>query len=177
MIFEPTPLEDAWVITQKPIGDDRGYFARAFCQKEFEEHGILSRVAQANTSFSKDAGTLRGMHYQIEPALETKFIRCARGTIYDVIVDMRPGSPTYLRHFGTELTPDNMKMVFVPGGFAHGFLTLEPDSQAYYLVGEFYAPECERGVRYNDPALGIEWPIEPVVVSDKDRSWPLLSVR
>jgi dTDP-4-dehydrorhamnose 3,5-epimerase len=174
MKFEPTLLKDAWVVTQTPFGDERGYFARAFCQHEFEEHGLPSTFVQCNTSFSRDAGTLRGMHYQIEPAPETKFMRCTRGAFYDVIVDMRPESPTYLRHFGIELTEDNHKMIFVPAGFAHGFLTLKPDSQAYYLVGGFYTPDCERGVRYDDPKLGIQWPIEPQVVSDKDRSWPLL---
>ena len=174
MLFEPAPLKDAWIVRQKPIGDERGYFARAFCQKEFAAHGIPSTFVQCNTSFSRDRGTLRGLHYQTDPAPETKFMRCTRGAIYDVIVDMRPDSPTYLRHFGIELTPENQTMLFVPAHFAHGFLTLEPDSQAYYLVGGFYEPSCERGVRFNDPKLAIEWPIEPVVVSDKDRNWPLL---
>ncbi|MBN2162861.1 MAG: dTDP-4-dehydrorhamnose 3,5-epimerase [Pontiellaceae bacterium] len=174
MKFEPTPLKDAWIITQTPIGDERGYFARAFCQKEFETHGIPSSFVQGNTSFSRDVGTLRGLHWQVDPAPETKLMRCVRGAIYDLIVDMRPESPTYLRHFGIELTPDNHRMLFVPARFAHGFLTLEPDSQAYYLVGGFYTPECERGVRFDDPKLAIEWPTEPQVVSDKDRSWPLL---
>ncbi len=174
MQFEPTPLKGAWIVTETPIGDERGYFARAFCQKEFEEHGMPSTFVQCNTSFSRDAGTLRGMHYQVDPVPETKFMRCTRGAIYDVIVDMRPESPTYMQHFGIELTPENQKMLFVPAHFAHGFLTLKPDSQAYYLVGGFYAPECERGVRYNDPKLGIEWPVEPKIVSDKDQRWPLL---
>ena len=174
MKFEPAPLKDAWIVTQTPFGDERGYFARAFCQKEFEQHGIPSMFVQCNTSFSRDAGTLRGLHYQIDPAPETKLMRCTRGAIYDVIVDMRPESPTYLQHFGIELTQDNQKMLFVPANFAHGFLTLEPDSQAYYLVGGFYTPECERGIRYDDPRLDIEWPIDPQIVSNKDRNWPLL---
>lgn len=174
MKFEPTPLKDAWVVKQTPIGDERGYFARAFCQREFEEHGLPSSFTQCNTSFSRDAGTLRGMHYQIDPSPETKFMRCTRGAVYDVIVDMRPGSPTYRQYFGTELTQDNHKMLFVPACFAHGFITLEPDSQVYYMVGGFYTPECERGLRYDDPALGIEWPMEPTVISEKDLSWPLL---
>jgi dTDP-4-dehydrorhamnose 3,5-epimerase len=174
MIFEPTPLKDAWIVTQKPIGDDRGYFARAFCEKEFEAHGIPSRFVQCNTSFSKDVGTLRGLHWQAAPAPEPKFMRCTRGAIYDIMVDMRPDSPTYLQHFGIELTPGNQTMVYIPAYFAHAFLTLAPDSQSFYMVGGFYNPECERGVRYDDPKLGIELPIEPRIVSEKDRSWPLL---
>lgn len=174
MNFEPTPLSDAYVVIQNPIGDHRGYFARAFCRKEFEEQGIPSSFDQCNTSFSRDAGTLRGLHYQVDPAPETKLMRCVRGAVYDMIVDMRPDSPTYLQHYGIELTQDNQKMLYVPPHFAHGFLTLEPDSQVYYLVGGFYTPECERGVRYNDPKLNIPWPMEPQVVSDKDRSWPML---
>ena len=114
------------------------------------------------------------MHYQIDPGPETKLMQCVRGALYDVIVDMRPDSPTYLQHFGLELTPDNRKMLFVPDNFAHGFLTLEPDTQAYYMVGGFYTPECERGVRYNDPALAIKWPESVRIVSEKDQKWPLL---
>ena len=174
MIFEPAPLKDAWIIKQSPIGDDRGYFARAFCEKEFEEHGISDRFVQVNTSFSKDVGTLRGLHWQVSPALEPKVMRCTRGAIYDIMVDMREDSPTYLQHFGIELTPDNQTMVYIPACFAHGFLTLEPDSQSLYMVGGFYNPECERGVRYDDPKLGIELPMEPRIISDKDLSWPLL---
>lgn len=174
MIFEPTPLKDARVVTRTPIGDERGYFARTFCRREFEEHGLPLTWVQGNTSFSRDIGTLRGLHYQVDPEPEPKLMSCTRGAIYDVIVDMRPDSPTYKQHFGIELTPDNHKMLYVPACFAHGFLTLKPDSQAWYLVGGFYAPDCERGLRYDDPALGIEWPIEPRVVSEKDRNWPLL---
>lgn len=174
MIFEPTPLKDVWVISLKKLGDDRGYFARAFCRKEFEEHGINPTIVQCNTSFNKDAGTLRGMHYQVDPAPETKMVRCIRGSLYDVIIDMREDSPSYLQHFGIELTPDNGKMLFVPDNFAHGFLTLEPDTQAFYMVGGYYAPECERGLRYNDPAFGIEWPGPINIISEKDTSWPLL---
>lgn len=174
MKFEAAPLNDAWIITETPIGDERGYFARAFCRKEFEEYGIPSTFVQCNTSFSRDTGTLRGLHYQVDPAAETKLVRCTRGAIYDVIVDMRPDSSTYLQYFGIELTQDNHKMLFAPALFAHGFITLEPDSQAYYLVGGYYAPECERGIRFDDPLLGIEWPMDPQVVSEKDRSWPLL---
>jgi len=174
MYFEPTPLQDAWVVKEAPVGDGRGYFARSFCRKEFEQHGIPATFVQCNTSLSRDVGTLRGMHYQVEPAPETKLVRCTRGALYDVIVDMRPDSPTYLKYFGIELTQDNHTMLFVPACFAHGFLTLEADTQAYYMVGGFYAPACERGLRFNDPAIGIEWPMPPNVISDKDRNWPLL---
>lgn len=176
MKFEPTPLKDAWAVSLAPIGDERGYFARAFCRKEFEEHGLNPTVVQCNTSFSKEAGTLRGMHYQIDPAPEAKTVRCIRGSFYDVIVDMRPESPTYLQHFGIELTADNGKMLYVPGNFAHGFFTLEPDTQAFYMVSEYYTPGCERGIRYDDPALGIEWPAPVNVLSEKDAAWPLLEM-
>ena len=176
MKFEQTPLKDAWVVSLAPIGDERGYFARAFCRKEFEDHGLDPTVVQCNTSFNKDAGTLRGMHYQVDPAPETKAVRCIRGSFYDVIVDMRPESPTYLKHFGVELSADNGKMLYVPGNFAHGFLTLEPDTQAFYMVGEYYTPGCERGIRYNDPAIGIEWPAPIHVLSEKDAAWPLLEI-
>ncbi|VGO21657.1 dTDP-4-dehydrorhamnose 3,5-epimerase [Pontiella sulfatireligans] len=174
MKFEPTPLKDAWVISLNRLGDDRGYFARAFCRKEFEDHGIDPTIAQCNTSFNKDAGTMRGMHYQVDPAAESKMVRCVRGALYDVIIDMRPKSPTYLKHFGIELTAENQQMLYVPGNFAHGFLTMEPDTQAFYMVGEFYTPTCERGLRHDDPAFGIEWPAPIEVISDKDKNWPLL---
>ena len=174
MKFESTPLKDAWLITMVPFGDDRGHFARSFCRNEFEAFGIPANVAQCNISFNALAGTMRGMHYQASPMAETKLVQCLRGALYDVIVDMRPESPTYHQHFGVELSAENFKMLYVPANFAHGFLTLKDNSLAHYMMGEFYSPECERGVRYNDPELMINWPIEPVVVSDKDRNWPLL---
>jgi len=174
MQFEPVPLKGAWVVMLDPHVDDRGYFARAFCRREFESHGIEASVAQCNASFNKLAGTLHGMHYQTEPAAETKLVRCVRGALYDVIVDMRPDSPTYMQHFGIELTADNLKMLFVPRNFAHGFLTLEPNTEAFYMVGEYYTPEYEQGLRYNDPALDIQWPAPVNVLSEKDGSWPLL---
>ncbi len=162
------------MITLEPRADQRGHFARTFCREEFEAHGIEPHVAQCNSSFSVAAGTLRGMHYQTEPAAETKLVRCVRGALYDVIVDLRPGSPTRLQHFGIELTADNLKMLFVPRGFAHGFLTLAPATESFYMVGAPYAPEYEAGLRYDDPVLGIDWPAPIELVSDKDRSWPLL---
>jgi dTDP-4-dehydrorhamnose 3,5-epimerase len=174
MKFEPTPLQDAWVITLEPFRDDRGYFARAFCRREFEAHGIVDDMVQCNASFNNEQGTLRGLHFQSEPASESKLIRCVQGALYDVIVDIRPESPTYLQYFGVELSADNLKMVYVPRNFAHGFLTLKPDTAAYYLVGEYYTPECEQGLRYDDPALDIDWPAPIRTISDKDRDWPLL---
>lgn len=174
MQFEPTPFKDAWIVTLDPIGDDRGYFARAFCRKEFEAHGIEFDVAQCNTSFSKEEGTLRGLHYQADPAAEAKLMRCVQGSMYDVIVDMRPESPTYLQHFGICLSADNLKMLFVPSNFAHGYQTMEPNTAAYYLVDEYYTPKLERGVRYSDPSLGIDWPRDVTVISQKDQNWSLL---
>jgi dTDP-4-dehydrorhamnose 3,5-epimerase len=174
MHFSETPLCGAFVIGLEERRDHRGFFARAFCSREFNDHGINNRVVQANVSHNFRAGTLRGMHYQIPPAAETKFLRCTRGAIYDVIVDLRADSPTRGQHFGVELSAVNRSALFVPEGFAHGFITLEDDSEVFYLVSEFYAPDCERGLRFDDPALGIAWPRPVVEVSDKDRSWPLL---
>lgn len=176
MLFEQTPLKDAWVIRFDPHEDERGFFARAFCKNEFDERGIESKVVQCNSSFNKVAGTLRGMHFQRKPAQETKLVRCLRGALYDVIVDFRPESPTYLQHFGIELTPDNVSMLFVPRGFAHGFLTLEDHTEAFYMVSEFYTPGVEGGLRYNDPALGIKWPRSIESISEKDAHWPLLTL-
>lgn len=174
MKFEPAPIKDAWIITLEPIRDDRGSFSRTFCRKEFEEHGIPAPVSQCNTSFNARVGTMRGMHFQRAPVFESKLVRCTRGSLYDVIIDMRPDSPSYLQHFGIELTPENGKMLFVPGNFAHGFLTLEDRTEAFYMMGEFYMPECGDGLRYDDPALGIIWPAPVAVISEQDRSWPLL---
>lgn len=172
MKFTKSPLAGAWILELEPRGDERGYFARAFCNKEMEAHGLQFHVLQSNTSYSRDAGTLRGMHYQSSPAEEAKLMRCIRGSMYDVIVDLRPESTTYLEHFGIELSAENKTMLYVPKGFAHGFLTLEEHTEALYLVDEYYTPECEKGVRYDDPKFGIEWPHEINVVSDKDKQWP-----
>jgi len=174
MIFEPIPLDGAWVVTLDPIEDERGYYARAYCRKEFEAHGIDPTVVQVNAAFSKSAGTLRGMHYQTDPCAETKLVRCVRGSLYDVMVDMRPDSPTYLQHFGIELSAANRKMVFVPKSFAHGFLTLKDNTELCYMVGEYYAPGCEQGFCHDDPAVGIQWPVAVEVISEKDKSWPPL---
>jgi len=172
MKFTETPLKGAFVIDLEPHGDERGFFARMFCAREFREHGLKPTIAQGNMSFSREKGTLRGMHMQLPPAAETKLVRCTRGRLYDVIIDLRPDSPTYMQHFGIELTADNRRALYVPEMFAHGFLTLEPDTEASYLVGEYYSPGDERGYRYNDPAFGIQWPGEVRVISEKDRSWP-----
>ena len=169
MIFSETPIPGALVIELEKREDDRGFFARAFCEKEFLAHGLSSRFVQVNNSLSAAKGTLRGMHYQLAPRAETKLVRCIRGALLDVILDLREGSPTFGRSFGAELSAENRKMMYVPKGFAHGFLTLENDSEALYFVDEFYAPAFERCVRWNDPRFAIEWPQQPAVISDKDR--------
>lgn len=172
MKFHPTPLQGAYLIDLERRGDDRGFFARAFCEKEFSAAGLVPRFVQANNSLSARKGTLRGLHYQLPPAAEVKIVRCIRGSLYDVIADLRPDSQTFGQWFGAELNDDNRRMMYVPRGFAHAIMTLVDATEALYLVSEFYAPEQERGVRFDDPRLGIEWPIEPVEVSDKDREWP-----
>jgi dTDP-4-dehydrorhamnose 3,5-epimerase len=172
VIFVDTGLTDAVLIRPEKRGDDRGFFARAWCEREFAAHGLDTRIAQANMSGSADMGTLRGMHLQVPPAAETKIIRCTAGAIYDVIVDLRPRSATYKNWYGTRLDAVEHDALYVPEGFAHGFLTLEPDTEVYYLVSASYAPDCERGVRHDDPAFGIDWPGVVEVMSDKDRSWP-----
>jgi dTDP-4-dehydrorhamnose 3,5-epimerase len=172
VIFTPTQLRDAYIVDIEKREDHRGLFARAWCQREFAEHDLVSRLVQTNLSFNWRKGTLRGMHYQVAPYEETKLIRCVRGAIYDVIIDLRPASPTFGQWLGVELTADNYRTVYVPEGFAHGFQTLEDNSVVTYQVSEFYESSAERGIRYNDPAFAIRWPIEVEVISDKDRSWP-----
>ena len=173
MIFRETSLKDAFIIEPERIEDERGFFARAWCKKEFEAHGLNPSLVQINLSFSKKRSTLRGMHYQGVPHQEAKLFRCIRGAIYDVIIDLRPASPTYLKWIGVELTPDNRKMLYVPEGFAHGYQTLVDNTEVLYPVSQFYSPESERGVRWNDPTFGIEWPDrDNVVISQKDKSWP-----
>ena len=177
MIFTPVigsgglALEGAFVLELQRFEDDRGFFARAWCQNEFEEHGLKPRWVQANLAHSKQKGTLRGLHYQADPYGEDKLMRCIRGAIYDVILDLRSESPTYKHWFGTELSAANHRALFVPQGFAHGYLTLVDDSEVFYPVSQFYTPGAERGIRWNDPAFGIEWPLSSVILSDKDRSF------
>lgn len=168
MIFTETPLAGAYLIDLEKRGDDRGFFARAFCENEFAAHRLVTRFVQVNNSLSAQKGTLRGMHYQLAPRAETKMVRCIRGGLYDVILDLRQGSPTFGRSFGAELTAENRRMMYVPKGFAHGFITLTDDAEAFYFTDEFYAPEFERGVRWNDPAFKISWPGTPTVISEKD---------
>jgi dTDP-4-dehydrorhamnose 3,5-epimerase len=176
MKFTETKLKGAFVIEIEEKHDNRGFFARTFCAQEFEEHGLKATVAQCNMSFNHKEGTLRGMHYQLAPATETKLIRCIRGAIYDVVIDMRPDSPTYLEHIGVELTADNRCALYIPGMFAHGFQTLNDNTEVIYQVGEFYTPGYERGVRYNDPVFNIQWPLTVTEISDKDLNWPLIQV-
>lgn len=176
MIFRETKLAGAFVVELDKKEDNRGFFSRAFCAREFAEHGLKSQVVQANLSFSHTKGTIRGMHYQLAPATEPKFIRCIRGAIWDVIIDVRPESPTYLEHFAIELSADNRTALYVPDMFAHGNQALTDGAELLYLVGEYYTPGYERGIRFDDPAVGIEWPVPVTIVSDKDRSWPLLEV-
>lgn len=173
MIFIETKLKGAYIIEPERLEDTRGFFARAWCKKEFEAHGLNSGLVQCNISFNKKRGTLRGMHYQASPYEEIKLVRCTMGMIYDVIIDLRPNSETYLGWIGVELTGDNRKMLYIPGGFSHGYQTLESNTEVFYQVSQFYSPESERGVRWDDPAFGIKWPeIENIIVSEKDRGWP-----
>jgi len=172
MNFTETKLKGAFIIDLERRGDERGFFARVFCRNEFESLGLNPSIAQVNMSYSKDRGTLRGMHFQRAPHQEAKLVRCTRGALFDVIIDLRPESPTHTEWIGVELTADNYRMLYVPEGFGHGFQTLVDNTEVTYLVSEFYARQAEGGFRYNDPAFGIEWPGEATVLSDKDRNWP-----
>lgn len=173
MIFTETELAGAFVLDLERREDERGFFARAWCANELAEHGLETRLVQANVSFNERKGTLRGMHMQEPPHAEVKLIRATRGAVFDVIVDLRPDSPTYRRWAGFELSAENGRAVYVPEGFAHGYQTLTDGAETFYLVSEFYAPGAERGVRWDDPAFGIEWP-DPAnaILSEKDASWP-----
>jgi dTDP-4-dehydrorhamnose 3,5-epimerase len=172
VIYEETPLAGAFLVDLEKRGDERGFFARVFCAREFVEHGLTGRFVQVNNSLSANRGTLRGLHYQLPPSAEVKLVRCIRGALYDVILDLRQGSATFGKSYGTELTSESGRMLYVPEGFAHGFITLEDDTEALYFVTAEYDPKRERGVRWNDPAFDLGWPLEPTVVSDKDGSLP-----
>jgi dTDP-4-dehydrorhamnose 3,5-epimerase len=174
MIFTETKLKGAFVIDMERREDSRGFFARAFCHHEFEAHGLKSTIAQANVAFNHKKGTLRGMHFQFPPAAETKLVRCTRGAILDIIVDLRPESKTYLQHVEVELSADNGLALYVPERFAHGYQVLQDKTETSYQVGEFYTPGCEGGLLFNDPKLGLNWPLPVTVVSDKDRTWKRL---
>jgi len=184
MVFTETKLKGAYIIDLEPIPDDRGYFARSFCQREFERYGLDPCVAQCNISFNAKKGTLRGMHYQAKPFEEVKLIRCTRGAIFDVIIDLRPDSSTYCQWIGVEFTAsfshlpspisqlaNTIRSLYVPKGFAHGFLTLEDNTEVFYQMSEFYSPDHATGLRWDDPAFGIEWPIEVQVISDRDKNY------
>ena len=174
MIFAETKLAGAFIIDIEPREDSRGFFARAFCQHEFSEHGLKPLIAQANIAFNNRRGTLRGMHFQYPPAPETKLVRATRGAILDIIVDLRPESRTYLEHITVELTADNHRALYVPERFGHGYQVLEDRTETSYQVGEFYTPGAEGGLRYSDPRLGLEWPLPVAEISPKDAAWPLL---
>lgn len=172
MIFHELELSGAHLIELEPHRDERGFFARTWCRREFEQAGLETRVAQRSLSYSERRGTLRGMHFQAPPRQEVKLIRCVRGALHDVIVDLRPGSATLGEHLAVELTADGRRALYVPEGFAHGFQTLQDDTEVHYQMSEFYAPEHARGYRPDDPSFGIDWPVAPAIVKDRDRQWP-----
>lgn len=176
MIFKETKLHGAFIIELERREDERGFFARTFCQREFAAHGLKPVIAQANLASNKYKGTLRGMHFQYPPAAETKLVRCTRGAILDIIVDLRPESPTYLEHIAVELNEDNLTALYVPERFAHGYQCLADGTQTTYQVGEFYAPNEEGGLMYNDPRLGLQWPLPVTEISPKDAKWQPLEV-
>jgi dTDP-4-dehydrorhamnose 3,5-epimerase len=171
MKFEETSLRGVWMLDLERREDARGFFARTFCDREFADHGLLTRFVQCNLSSNVRRGTLRGMHWQNEPKPEVKLVRCVRGSIYDVVIDLRRDSPTYCRWFGIELSAANGRALYIPAGIAHGFQTLEDNTDVYYHMGEFYEPSLADGVRWNDPAFGVDWPIADPVLSDKDASY------
>jgi len=174
VIFTETTLKGAYIIKIDPIEDERGFFARSFCQNEFAARGLHVGVAQCNISFNKKRGTLRGMHFQLPPKAEAKLVRCTRGRIYDVIIDLRADSATYCKWEAIELTAHNFKALYIPEGFAHGFQTLEDNSEVFYQMFELYAPEYASGLRWDDPAFNITWPLANPIISEKDRTYPLL---
>lgn len=171
MVFTRTRIPGAFLIEIEKRSDARGFFARAWCENEFHEHGIDVQFVQANIGFSEHAGTVRGLHYQLAPHEETKLIRCTRGAVFDVIVDLRTTSPGYKQWYGVELSEQNHRMLYVPGGCAHGYQTLTESAEVFYPVSTFFKPEAERGIRYDDPTFNIEWPIHVRVISEKDRAW------
>jgi dTDP-4-dehydrorhamnose 3,5-epimerase len=171
MTFTETALEGAFIIEPERIPDERGFFARSWCQQEFKEHGLEENILQCNVSYNKKKGTLRGMHYQEAPFAETKLVRCTRGALCDVIIDLRPTSKTFLKWIAEKLTADNLKMLYIPKGFAHGFQTLEDDTEVFYQMSEVYAPEYSRGVRWDDPLFSIVWPDADRTISAKDKQY------
>jgi dTDP-4-dehydrorhamnose 3,5-epimerase len=172
MKFTPTSIDGAWLIDLEPLADDRGDFARLYCRETFLQHGVDLPVPQANLAVNTARGTLRGMHYQAAPHEEGKLIHCTGGSVYDVLADLRPGSPTRGRWFGVELSAENRRAVYGPPGCAHGYISLTDRAVMLYLMGRAYVPSAARGVRWNDPRLAIDWPMQPLLVSDRDRAWP-----
>ena len=175
MIFTETKLAGAFILDPERRADNRGHFARTFCRREMEEHGLKPVIAQANAAYNRYKGTLRGMHFQFPPKPETKLVRATRGAVVDIIVDLRPESPTYLEHVSVELTEDNARAIYVPERFGHGYQTLVDDTETSYQVGEFYAPETEGGLLHDDPRLGLTWPLPVATMSDKDQAWTPLA--
>ena len=172
MIFQETPLRGVFVIDVERREDHRGFFARTWCRREFEQHGLDPRLVQCSMSYNRMRGTLRGMHYQVPPNAEAKLIRCTRGAIYDVALDLRPESATYREHVSVELTAGNQRALYIPPGLAHGFQTLENDTEVFYQMSEFFAASASRGVRFDDPAFGIQWPVANPILLDRDRQYP-----
>ena len=176
MLFRPTELRDAYVVEIQRLEDSRGFFGRSFCRREFMEHGLNPVVDQCNVSVNKRSGTLRGMHYQAPPHQEAKLVRCTKGAIFDAIIDLRPESPTFKQHFSVILSEQNLLMLYIPEGFAHGFQTLEDDTEVFYQMSESFHPESSRGVRWDDPAFGINWPPAERIINDRDRNYPDFAV-
>jgi dTDP-4-dehydrorhamnose 3,5-epimerase len=174
MKFQETPLKGAFTVDLDRIEDERGFFARSFCEREFAARGLESKFVQCNVSYNRLAGTLRGLHFQAQPHGEAKLVRCTMGAIYDVIVDVRADSTTYLKWFGAEISAQDRIALFIPRGFAHGFQTLVDDSEVLYQMSEFFHPESARGIRWNDPMLAIRWPLQNFTISEKDRTYPLI---
>lgn len=172
MIFTETELHGLFIIEPEKLGDERGFFSRTWCKKEFEAHGLNSNLVQCSVSFNQKQGTIRGMHYQSRPFEEAKLVRCTQGVIWDVVIDLRADSPTFKKWFAIKLTADNRKMLYVPETFAHGFQTLEDNSEVFYQITEYYSPENSRGIRWNDPAFSINWPMTDIVISRKDQAYP-----
>jgi len=173
MIFKETKIKGLYIIEVDPIEDERGFFARTWCKREFQEHGLMTSFVQTSISFNKKKGTLRGMHYQVAPNSEMKLVRCTAGKIHDVVIDLRPDSVTYKQHVSACLSAENRRMLYIPEGFAHGFQTMEDHTEVLYQISEYYTPEAARGVRWNDPEFGIDWPaIGNRILSDKDMGWP-----
>ena len=175
MRFLPTPLSGAFVVEPDPNEDSRGFFARTFCAREFSGQGLASTFVQCSISYNHKRGTLRGLHHQMPPAAEVKLVRCTSGAIYDVVVDLRRNSPTYLQHFGVELSARNRRALYVPEMFAHGLQTLADETEVFYQISEYHAPDKAAGIRYDDPKLKIKWPLSVSVISDKDLKWPRLA--